>query len=290
MTTTRTLPAALAGFLLALPVVAQDSTPKHLLRYRFQKGSVRHFNVAQKAEIKMTFGEQSIDTPMSMEMFMQFEITDVANGLAQVETKINRVKVKMSHPMSGEIEFDTSDEASIPAMFDSMVDVVGQTIEFSLNDRGQTKSVKVPDAMKKVAPTGIDVEHMVAQIVAPLPETPVAIGDTWQTTMSQKMGQAGKVALDVENKLLAIKGDDAIIGMNMKIDLDGPAMPQEINVEEAKAEVTMDMSQGLPKGMKTSMKLGVTMEQNGMTMNMKMKTEMTVKPIAPPAPEKGEKK
>jgi len=283
-----TLALALAlTALTAVPVAAQDDKPKHLLRYKYQKGAVGHYNHSQKAQVNANANGRSIDTTMDMQMFMTFDITDVKDGTAAIKVKVYRISMKMNNPMGGNIEFDTKDEDSVPPMFDTVLDVIDQEIELSADDRGRIKIVKVPPPVEQMSRTGVDLEQTFERFMVPLPEEAVAVGDSWNTKTSHKLGSGGELAMDVDNKLLSLQGDEATIGMNMKIALDGPDLPGKVDIDQATGKTKLDLGTGLQKGTDVNMKISMNMSQGAMNMDMKMNMDMAIVQVAAPA--KGEK-
>jgi hypothetical protein len=276
---------ALAALLAPLAAQADETpSPKHLLRYRFAKGAEGHYLMAQDADVKMKAGDRDIDTAMSMSMYLHLRVADVANGVAALESKLTRVKMKMDNPMTGKIEFDTDDEESVPPMFDAFLDMVGQTIEVSMDERGQPKGVEIPEVMRKAASAGIDFEQMLSSFLPVLPEEPLAIGGTWTTKTSQAFGgQGGAIAMTVDNELLAVEGDQITIAQKMQIAVDDQALPGKIDVEKSEGKLVLDLGKGLPKGGAMSNAMRMAVDQGGMSMDVKMAMEMTIEAVAAPA-------
>ena len=134
-----------------------------------------------------------------------------------------------------------------------------------------------------MAAAGMDMEQTVNQMMAQLPETPVAIGDTWMTSFQQPMGALGEITIDCVNKLIAVAGVQATIEQDMKLDLDAAAAPIKAKPMVAKTTMVLDLSEGLPIRMNMQMEMVLT-EPMAMDMKMTMAFERTTPPTTPPTP------
>lgn len=275
---------------------AQDDGPKtHLLRYHFEKGASGHYVVADSSNMKMAAGPRPMEATMSKQMFMEFRIVDVVDGVAHVQHEFHRVKMTVNDPMRGVMEFDTDDEDSMPGMLDHILDMVGQPWEVEVDALGKVELVRVPEVLKspKALQTGINLEEMASHFMAELPDEPIAIGDSWKTSFSQS-SQMGDMVVEIDNKLVAVDETSATIEqtMTMEVDAKGSPLPLETDVKKATGKVVLDLRQGMPRDLSMSMEIGLKTEGGPMPVDMQVKKDVSMKRTAPPAetkaPEKGQ--
>jgi len=220
-------------------------------------------------------------------MFMTFEVLDVADGNATMQHTLDRVKMKMDNPAMGSIEFDSADKNASDGMFAQMFDIIGTTMKITVDSRGKTSKVEMSPEMEKAMGSGrsnINVEQMLSQFMAELPEEPVAVGASWQTTMQQAMGNMGKINLTVDNTLLSLDGNDAKIGQVIKMEEDesGDDTAVDATVKSAKGELSLDLGTGLPKEAKMAMEMDIVAEQGGMEVQVAMKMNVEMRRTAAP--------
>ena len=269
--------------LAALP--AQDAK-KHNLRLNFKPGTVLHTVLEQDTNMDMSMGGRAMNMVMKMQMFTKYTVESLEEDVGTISTEFTRVKMNMDNPMLGEIAYDSADENSDPGMLGAVADLVGAKTKMKLTKGGKMLGVEVPDSVgAEIERVGIDLEQMFQQSVVVLPEKPVAIGDTWKTDIAMKLGQMGEMKIGVENKLVAVNGNNVTIEQKMDLDLDGIEMPggMTMKITESKGTSTLDLNLGIFKAMNMTMVMKVGEEGDEMQMTMKMVQKMkeyTPKPAA----------
>jgi hypothetical protein len=280
MFTARILPLALV---LAAPAFAQDQEkPKHLLRFNFKEGTVAQQVMTQDMTMNMDVAGQKMTTKMTMDMFQTFTIKSVKGNKADIEQKITRVKAAADGPM--QVDFDSDDKDSDPGMLGGLADLVGQKTSMTLDDRGKTSNVKIPDDMKDAG--GVNLEEMMSQIVTSMPEQPVAVGETWTVKQALPLGQMGDTDTEITYKLVSVNEKNVVLEQQLKMNLDEMEGPGGMEVKSAKAsgKVTIDRMTGLPSNSTLQIKL----EMGGQMGSVKMEVGITMKPAPAkkPAPKK----
>lgn len=271
MFTARILPLALV---LAVPAFAQDQDKKkHLLRFNFKQGAVANQVMTQDMTMNIDMAGQEIATKMTMNMFQTYTIKSVKGNKAEIEQKITRVKAKADSPMM-QVDYDSSKKDSDPGMLEGLADLVGQKTMLTLDDRGKTSDVKIPDDMKNAG--GVNMEEMLSQIVTSMPEQPIAIGETWTVKQDLPLGQMGDTPAEVTYKLVSVNEKLVVLEQALKINLDDMKAPGGMEVKSVKAngKITLDRATGLPK----TSTLNMQMEMGSQMGAMKMDMVLTMKP------------
>ena len=117
--------------------------------------------------------------------------------------------------------------------------------------------------------------------LAELPDTPIAIGDTWTTSVKHALGQAANVGASVENKLLSVEGSKVTIDFRYRFDLDNDA-PQGAPPKRgttAAGNYVLDLRDALAQSSDMKLKFVTASKGPGpgvwsceMTMDMKIRT------------------
>ena len=269
----RTLPLTL---LLAVPAVAQE---KHQLRLNFAPGTTMHYVMSQDVDMKMNMGAGDMGTKMTMKMFMSNAVKGVKGNTATIEQQLTRIVAKADSPMM-KVDYDSSDEDSDPGMLESMADMVGQKTTLNLTDQGKIGNIEMDEqAADRAKRAGVNMKDALSNSIMQLPENPVAIGETWETTQSLPMGQGGKINAKSVNELVAVDDKFFTVKTKMVIDLDSAEMPPggEIQKFEGAGVSKIDRRTGMPAELDMTMKMK-------MVMGGQMTTEMTMKQSIRPTP------
>ncbi|HHH29675.1 MAG TPA: hypothetical protein ENK57_15205 [Polyangiaceae bacterium] len=277
MSLTRTVSLALA---LTVPAFAQGPK-KHLLVYRFEPGAVMHYESVQNMTMTMVMGEQDIETKMTMAITTSTKVKSVKDGNGVLEQEITRVRAKMDNPMMS-IDYDSDDEDSDPGMMQGLDEIAGGKTTMTLSEHGQvTKFEPSEDIADDLESSGVNLEQLMSQSIARLPEKPVAIGESWTTKQDLPLGQMGDTESEITYKLLAVDGNFIMVEQTMKIDASELELPGGMEVTEikAKGQSTIDLRTGLPTEMTMTMEMAMTGQ-----MDMSMQVKQTIKLV--PAPKK----
>lgn len=272
---------SLAILLAASPAIAQE---KHQLRLRFVPDTVVHYVMKQDMDMSMNMGGQDMGTKMKMQMFMTTKVGKVEGNTAELTQEITRVKVEMTNPMMGGINYDSADEDSDPGMLQGLEEMVGQKIKVKIDDMGKLVDFKMEgEGAEAAEKSGVDLKQMMSQSLVMLPAEPVGINETWQSETKMAMGEMGELDVKVTNKLLTVAKDNFSVEQVMSIDASDVEMPGGMKVEsmESKGTSKVDLRTGMPSEMQTEMK----MKMSG-AMAMSMTVKQTVEPAPAPEPKK----
>jgi hypothetical protein len=283
MRTTRIL-VALA--LLAAPAFAQDKVE---LRWKFKEGQVHTFRNTQKNIT--SFGGQQMEQEQGQTQQMTVKAVD-AQGVADLEFKITGMSVKARGLQ--EMEWDSEKDKDGPGDPQSQMlsRMLGQTFLTRMSPAGKVLEVKgmdkILDAMLKdagqeaqLAATQLkemfsnDAQKGMMQQMAPqLPERAVGKGDTWQNDFTLKFPMMGGLKFAITSKLADLKGDEAVIEQDIKMEMKAEADPNNplaglMEIKSAKGTATSSFSvgRGLFLSQKTSMEM--TISANGQEIPIK---------------------
>ncbi|MBL4886161.1 MAG: hypothetical protein JKY95_16720 [Planctomycetaceae bacterium] len=144
-------------------------------------------------------GEENTNT-ITQHMNLSTVIEKVLpDGSAQVNKKIDRIRLKASHPEGGqELEYDSAENKEVTGAFamivKSMAMLVNQDITMTISPQGEASNVSIPeDLVKRFSGPGSNlggvnsaegVKKMMSQGSVIFPDKPLAPGDTWQRDLT----------------------------------------------------------------------------------------------------------
>jgi Family of unknown function (DUF6263) len=244
MSTNRPLASRRNTILLATAVLlvglGSSSSPaaKTMLRWKFKEGDVLRYSMDQTTvstgldpvsgrEMKQTLG-------LIMDMTWTIKSVD-ASGVATMTQKIDRVRASAAAP-TGKFSFDSKeagDAVSVAGPLFKML--VGAEFTSKMNPRGELTDVKLSDKLLATLkgenePIGAQgqfseegLKNMLSQMVIPLPEAGVDVGETWQRKLAIPSGPDGQTR-PIE-QIFTYKGPDAAAPGLVAIDFTTKADP-----------------------------------------------------------------
>ena len=203
---------------------------KTTLRWTFKEGEVLRYSMDQNTvatgqdpggrEIKETQG-------LIIDMTWTVKAVD-ASGVASITQTIDRVRTSRTAPF-GKFSFDSKEAGSDPGVAGPMVKVlVGAEFTVKMNPRGEVSDVKLSDKLLASLkgdnePAGAQgpsseagLKNMIAQMVLPLAEAGVDVGETWKRSMAIPAGPDGQTR-QIE-QTFTYKGPDPTSSGVMAID------------------------------------------------------------------------
>ena len=214
---------ATATVLIGL-VGGSTAQAKTTLRWKFKEGDVLRYSMDQTTvstgqdpsgrELKQTIG-------LIMDMTWTVKSVD-ASGVASMTQTIDRVRTTAASPF-GKFSFDSKeagDAASVAGPLFKML--VGAEFSSKMNPRGEVTDIKLSDKLLATLrgdnePAGAQgqfseagLKNMLAQMVMPLPEEGVDVGQAWRRAMPIPAGPDGQTR-QIE-QTFTYKGHDAASG------------------------------------------------------------------------------
>ncbi len=149
----------------------------YLLRYRFQKGDVLRWNVHQSLKIITSVQGKTERVETSCRSTKVWTVLDVdRDGNATFEYKVDDVDMKQSQTDKEDARYDSRKDKTIPGRFINLEGTIGVPLaHLTIDPCGETK--------KKVTLRPYSAENSENRIAVPLPEKPVAEGESWYVDM-----------------------------------------------------------------------------------------------------------
>lgn len=146
---------------------------KYLLRYHFEKGETLRWNVLQtiRATTAMRGVEETLETSSrSVKIWTVRETT--AQGTATFEYRIERLEMSEKQTDRKPIRYDSGCDKTVPPKFRLVAGSVGKPLaHITINGFGET--------IKKIPLAEYAAEAQENKIAVPLPQEPVAVGESW---------------------------------------------------------------------------------------------------------------
>jgi hypothetical protein len=234
--------------LFAFACGPQEKQPQHLLRLSFQAGRSQFYRDTTETTMKGKVVPSSIgmDMTMTMEMTREERVVSVKEGKAQVEQVIHRIVIRTTGPL--QIDYDSDDPHSDPGALGSTVEIVGKASSCTFDERGRGSDFVLPESVGAGLPFGGDARSWMSGMgnLAELPEAPVAIGDTWETSAPTPVPGLGEGKTKVVTRLLEVDEGRATLEQDMRMDTESLKMPGGFKMEcEATRGVTViDLATG----------------------------------------------
>jgi hypothetical protein len=178
MSAPRSLMAVL--FLLAVaaaPLCAEEAKPagaeKYLLRYKFKPEETIRWQVVHRAKIVTTVSgtTQTAETVSSSVKVWRVTAVD-DQGRATFENSVENVDMSQKLTGRAEVRYNSQKDKSPPLGFENIAASVGVPLSVvTLDNRGTTVRREQKDVKAAAQSDGL--------ITIPLPQEPVAVGETW---------------------------------------------------------------------------------------------------------------
>ena len=264
------------GLACSVSLAAQEGDKKPL-RYTFEKGSTGHYVIEHSINVDASGQGQQMKQTGKVQTFASFRVDEVKDGTAHVITEFTRVTMDMKMPMMN-VKFDTDDEDSMSGQFERVLDILGKPIESEIDARGNIKVTKVPDELQGGAAAMLDAESVLKQFQAVLPESAIAVGETWDTSSPQPFGPMGSLDMKAANKLTSLDANSAKIAQTLSLGDVGDEMPVKPMVDSGTCNLAVNLHEVMPTTGDLALDMSMDVPAgHGEAMKMKIKTTMTLK-------------
>ncbi len=225
--------------------------PKHELRYRFVPGETIRWNVVHRNQVKtMVAGAAKTVETASRSVKVWRVLRVEADGSAVFEQAVE--DIDMRHQMSGcdEVRYNSRTDKEPPPGFDDVASAVGVPLAFVTLDPCGRVVKREQKTSKAQAPAQGD-------ITMPLPEHPVAVGETWskpgEVTVTAKDGRLIRVKMEQRFTLEEVKTGVARIRMRTLVltPIRDPAVEAQVVQFAADGEVRFDIAAGRVRSQRT---------------------------------------
>jgi hypothetical protein len=170
----------LFALLLAQTAAAFADDAKHTLRYRFTAGESVYFSSRNDTVRRFVLNGQDVKSTDSVEALKHYKVLDVTpDGGARLELMIDRTKMVVDDGAT-RFEYDSTRDMNPPAAFQAVHGTVGKPwLRATVNSHGGLTDCQTPGGLS--VPESAD---YLSRVLPPLPEQPVAIGETWKEPFS----------------------------------------------------------------------------------------------------------
>jgi hypothetical protein len=249
------------------PADEPAAATKYTLAYKFQPNQVMRFEVSHESEIKTHVKDETETVRNSSIAKRHFTVkaVDEKNNTADLELSIDWVHMLASfenpnRPKTAPVEFQSDDPNKHPEQFNAVLSTIGKpraTIRFSSTGA----PVKVlegalpppPKATQQLAdgPAAPPLTDATPETYfVPLPEGPVAVGDTWKERfdifLADDQKNRARVTIQRSYKLAEVKGRQATIELWTAVltPIKNPAIEAQLIQREISGRVIFDLDRG----------------------------------------------
>jgi hypothetical protein len=246
-----------------LPAVCARGEDKLDLKLHLTQGESRQMTVSLDQTIQQTVQSAAQQTSQSLSVTYTFAVADVdAKGNATVSVRYDAVAFHAQTP-SGRVDYDSSKPATgqSPPMAGGLAALVGQGYAMTVSPQGSITQVtglqkmldavlarlNLPEGPLRVAAekavrqqlSEANLKQGLAQIFAPFPDHPVAVGESWSRTEQVNQGFPTKVETTYtlesrENGVAHVKvAGKAATASNATMDLGPVKMTYDLKGDQA---------------------------------------------------------
>jgi hypothetical protein len=183
------------------------------LKYKFKEGEKLNYTMDQTQKQSINIIGMEIETTMTQNMEMSWNVKSVKDGKAQMSQTIDRIRVKMESPFAP-FEFDSKDgkepEGPLgPLLGPLFAAMAGAEFTVTMDEQGEVSETKLSEKLletMKANPalqqfgggfTEDGLKNMISQSGGSvLPKTSVKKGDTWDQKMELKQPPLGVMKLN----------------------------------------------------------------------------------------------
>jgi hypothetical protein len=206
------------------------------LRYRFRVGETVRSKVVQQTRIETTIAGTTQTAEMTSISTKAWRVTNVNDqGHITFDTMIEAVDMRQQMSGRQEVRYNSKTDATPPPGYESAAASVGKLLTTVTID----PSGKLLNREKK---NQVGVDNLNAQIVTPLPEGPVAVGEHWSVPFGVTVSLDGTTAsaktLTVQNRYQLEKVEKGIAEISVQTVL------PPINDPRIRAQLIQRMTKG----------------------------------------------
>jgi hypothetical protein len=191
-------PHLLAKFsvsLLAAALAAQAPEPQHLLRLTLSPGTTHYYRKCVATERKF---EGKVTDSENQDVTLECSVGTTKEGKADLQQTVRR----LVYSVDSKVTYDSEEGGKD----DSLVRWVGAPVTMKMDARGCISDLKLPDAVTKELSPSYFLVHTI-----PMPELPVAVGKTWESSVPMPFPVIGDREVKCVSKLATVTRGRATI-------------------------------------------------------------------------------
>ncbi len=214
------------------------------LRYQFKPGETLCWEVVHRGKISATVSGSTQDTEMSSRSLKLWRVSDVKpDGTATLEYSVADVKMRQKLSGRKEVRYCSKTDKTAPVGFEDVAHAVGKTLSIiTIDTRGKVlrrdRELESPFSQSK------------GQLTIPLPEKPIAVGQTWsephEVTVPLETGGIKRVQTLQKYTLKSLKTGVATILVETQIltPISHPALEAKLIQQASRGRVRFDVDAG----------------------------------------------
>jgi len=268
---------------------------QYVLAFRVPGGQTFDGTMEVDNDMDMFVMGQSMAMKQGQTFFYEYDVVSVEEDtdLITIEQTLRRVKGSVENDMTGAQSYDTSQEDGGGQMGQQVGALVDVPIRFTMTPTGDVQSVDgveeiqqrlseeaMTDALQNMLEDMLEDDNFSSnmQTFSYFPETPVSVGDSWNSKNRVSMGM--EMMLDATYTLDRVEADSAFL----QVDIETYTPDDARAMASMGGNMTMDMTGtmtgtavvDLPTGLIRSMNLNsqmeadATVDQGGQTIDMEM--------------------
>jgi hypothetical protein len=243
---------AQSGDEVASKGTARSDGEKHLLRYRFRPDEVVRSKVIQQTKIETTIGGSTQTAEMASISIKAWRVTDVnAKGQITFDTMIEAIDMRQQMSGRQEVRYNSQTDPKPPPGYESAAASVGKLLTtITIDPMGKL--------IRREKKHQIGVDNQNAQVVVPLPEEPVEVGEPWSVPSDVIVSLDGgeSKTLTVKNRYQLEKVENSIATISVQTilpPLNDPKIRAQLIQRMTKGTVRFDIKAGRVISQKTDL-------------------------------------
>jgi hypothetical protein len=219
------------------------SAAKHTLRYRFQPGETVRWKVSQEAQVETTVSGTTQIAEANTLSVSAWQLKKVEpDGTATFEYLLESVDMRQKVSGRMEMRYNSQTDKKAPAVFEAVAKTIGVPLtRVTLDAKG-----KVLKLEPLVGRPGGDSQ---SQVVIPLPDNPVAVGQSWSSPSDVEVSVQGTVTKiktletytlqDVQDGVATIRAATQIV-----TPMHDPVLEAQVVQRESTGTIRFDLKAG----------------------------------------------
>ena len=230
-----------------------DKAQTYSLRYRFSPQETVCWKVVHRGKISATISGSTENTEMSSESLKLWRVVEVKpDGVTTFEYRVENVKMRQKLTGKKEVRYNSQTDKKSPPGFEDVAKAVGKRLtKITIDARGEVierkKMIESPFSENK------------GQLTIPLPEKPVAVGETWsqphEVVVPIESGGIKRVQTVQKYTLKSVKTGVATILVETQIltPISHPAIEAKLIQQASRGTVRFDVDAGRILSQKTDL-------------------------------------
>jgi hypothetical protein len=224
---------------------AESNHPTYSLGYKFHPGEVLRWKVVHRAKIKTTVSGTTQTAETVSQSVKVWRVKEVSpDGTVTFDNLVENVDMRQNVTGREEVRFNSQTDEKPPAAFEAVARSIGVPIS-TITLNGQGKVIQREQSQAPAAAPNQD-----GQITVPLPDHPVAVGESWSFPYEIQVpladGKVKKVKTVQQFTLAEVKDGVASIQVATQVltPIHDPAVEAQLIQRASSGSVRFDVEAG----------------------------------------------